>query len=593
LTICLPIVTSVSERAYAQEKPLQGFDEYVAKSMREWEVPGVAVAVVKDARIVFAKGYGVRKLGESTPVTEHTLFAIASCSKAFTAAALAMLVDEGKIKWDDPVTKHLPAFAIDDPYVTHELTVRDLICHRSGLERHDWVWLGSAISREEVLRRLHHARPSWSLRSRYGYQNMLYVVAGQIIPAVTGQSWDEFVKLRFFLPLGMTRSNTSIKASRGAEDTATPHLKILERVTSVTYMNVDQIGPAGSINSCAADLAQWLRLQLGSGNYNGRRLLTTGAIQEMRTPQTVVRREGLMAQLTPEAHFVAYGLGWALRDYRGRLICQHGGALRGMRSEVALVPEEKLGVVVLTNLSPDLLQEAFAQRIIDAYLGAPARDWSAEFLAIQKGLEQERKNKEAKEEKQRTAGTNPSLSLDRYAGVYQSDLYGELKVTQENSRLVLYFGPDYSADLEHWQHDTFRATDRLDKHKMVVSFTLGTAGKVAEIKLPDLEGIVAKRADRPEPKPISLAPAELAKFEGRYLQDPPLVELRIEMLSGKLKATQPGQPISTLIPVSPTRFRLEARPSGWFLDFEVADGKPRQATLERAEQTSVLLKRDK
>jgi CubicO group peptidase (beta-lactamase class C family) len=532
-------------------------------------------------------------LGESTPVTEHTLFAIASCSKAFTAAALAMLVDEGKIKWDDPVTKHLPSFAIDDPYVTHELTVRDLICHRSGLERHDWVWLGSATSRDEVLQRLHHARPSWSLRSRYGYQNMLYVVAGQIIPAVTGQSWDEFVKLRIFLPLGMTRSNTSIKASGGAEDKATPHLKILERVTPVTYMNVDQIGPAGSVNSCVADLAKWLRLQLGLGNCNGQRLLTTAAVQEMQTPQTLVRREALMAQLTPEAHFVAYGLGWVLRDYRGRLICQHGGALRGMRSEVALVPEENLGVVVLTNLSPDLLQEALAQRIIDAYLGAPVRDWSAEFLAIQKGLEQERKNKEAKEEKERTAGTKLSLPLDRYAGVYQSELYGEMKVTHENGRLALYFGPDYSADLEHWQHDTFRATDRLDKHKMLISFTLGTGGKIAELKLPDLEGIVAKRADRPEPKPISLTPAELAKFEGRYRQEPPLVELRVEMLAGKLKATQPGQPISTLVPVSPTRFRLEGRPAGWFLNFELVDGKARQATLERGEQTSVLLKREK
>jgi CubicO group peptidase (beta-lactamase class C family) len=586
----LVMAANVPGSARAQDGAIKNLDDYVVKAMHEWGVPGLAIAVVKGDRVVLAKGYGVRKLGETKPVSEHTLFAIASCSKAFTAAALSMLVDEGKIKWDDPVTKYLPSFQVDDAYVTRELTVRDLLCHRSGLARHDWVWLGSATSRDEVLRRLRHAKPSWSLRSRYGYQNMLYLAAGQIIPAVTGQSWDEFVKLRIFLPLGMTASNTTITALRGVEDTATPHLKIEERITPVTYRNADQVGPAGSINSCVHDMAQWLRLQLSSGTYNNQRLLTTGAIQEMRMPQTAVRREGLMAQLTPEGHLLAYGLGWRLRDYRGRLICEHGGALRGMRSQVSLVPEEQLGVVVLTNLSPDYLQEAIAQRIIDAYLGAPARDWSAEYLSIQKGLDQERKKKEAKEEKERTTGTKPSLALDRYAGVYQSDLYGDLKVMQENGRLVLHLGPDFTAYLEHWQHDTFRATDRLDKEKMLVFFTLSAGGKVGEIKIPDLEGIVARRAaDRADAKPPSLSQEDLTKLEGLYVQDPPLVEVRIEMLAGKLKAMQAGQPVTTLVPVSLTRFRLEGGSPGWFLEFELLDGKVKQVILERGEQTKVTL----
>jgi CubicO group peptidase (beta-lactamase class C family) len=587
--VFLVLTASSSGSAFAQDGVLKDLDDYVAKALHEWEVPGLAVAVVKGDRVVLEKGYGVRKLGESKPVTQRTLFAIASCSKAFTAAAVAMLVDEGKIKWDDRVRKYLPSFQIDDPYVNQELTVRDLLCHRAGLARHDWIWLGSATTREEVLRHLRHAKPSWSMRSRYGYQNMLYLAAGQIIPAVTGQRWDEFVKQRIFVPLGMTESNTSITALRGVEDVATPHLKIQERITPVTYIHVDQVGPAGSINSSVHDMAQWLRLQLNSGSYNNQRLLTTAAIEEMRMPQIPVRREGLAAQMAPGSHLLAYGLGWALRDYRGRLICSHGGALRGMRSVVCLVPEEQLGVVVLTNLSPDFLQEALAQRIVDAYLGAPARDWSAEFLAIQKGLDQERKTKEVKEEKERILGTKQSLSLERYGGLYQSDLYGDIRVVQENGRLVLHLGPDFSAELEHWQHDIFRATDRLDKHKMLVFFTLGAGDKVGEIRIPDLEGIVAKRAPDREAKPTPLSREDLAKFEGHYVQDPPLAEIRIEMLAGKLKAMQLGQPISTLVPVMPTRFRLEGLPPGWFLEFQLADGKPRRVILERGEQTPVTL----
>jgi CubicO group peptidase (beta-lactamase class C family) len=580
----------LSGPAYPQEKVLHDFESYVQKAMQDWEVPGLAVAIVKDDRVVLAKGYGVCKLGESKPVSDQSRFAIASCSKAFTAAALAMLVDEGKIKWDDPVTKYLPTFQIDDPYVTRELTVRDLLCHRAGLSRHDWIWLGTATSRDEVLRRLHHVKPSWSLRSRYGYQNIMYLAAGQIIPAVTGKSWDDFVKERIFRPLGMSASSTSISAFQGTDDTAMPHIKVEERVTPVSYENVDQIGPAGSINSCVHDMAQWIRLQLKSGMYNNERLLTSGAIDEMRRPQTVVRKEGITAQLAPDAHFLAYGLGWSLRDYRGRLICQHGGALRGMRSVVALVPEEQLGVVVLTNLSPDNLQEALAQRVIDTYLGAPSRDWSAEFLAIQKTLEADRKKKEAKEEKDHVSGTKPSLEIGRYTGVYQSDLYGKITVANEGGKLVLHFGPEFTADLEHWQHDTFRAIDRLDKSKQFVYFTLGAGDKVAELKIPDLEGIVAKReAERSEAKPPELTPDDLRKLEGVYVQNPPLVEVRIEMVGGKLKATLTGQPITTLVAESPTRFRLDGGPAGWFMEFELAEGKVKQIVLERGEQTKVTL----
>src|SRR5918993_1303981 len=223
LVLVLTLLLAGAGRARAQEAPLAGFDDYVNQALKDWEVPGLAVAVVKDDRIVFAKGYGVRELGKPAPVNERTLFAIGSSSKAFTAASVAMLVDEGKVKWDDPVTKYLPGFELYDPYVTRELTVRDLLSHRSGLERGDLLWYGTEYDRDEILRRARHIRPSWSLRSRFGYQNLMYLAAGQLVARVGGKSWDEFVRQRIFSPLGMTASGTSIRDLSSSDNVASPH----------------------------------------------------------------------------------------------------------------------------------------------------------------------------------------------------------------------------------------------------------------------------------------------------------------------------------------------------------------------------------
>src|SRR5687767_572211 len=305
LVLFLGVQVSVAQ----QVAPEPGFDEYVANAMKEWEVPGLAIAIVKDDRIVFAKGYGVRELGGTAAVDDHTLFAIGSSSKAFTAAALAMLVDEGKIKWDDPVTKYLPGFQLFDPYTTRELTVRDLLTHRSGLERGDLLWYASAYDRDEVLRRVRHLKPSWSLRSRFGYQNIMYLAAGQILPSLTGKSWDDFVRGRIFTPLGMTSSSTSIKALADSDNVATPHSKFDDKVGPVAWRNIDNIGPAGSINSNVLDMAQWVRLQLGGGEYQGKRLISAAAVKEMHSPQSIIPLTTMYEKLYPEAHFLTYGLG--------------------------------------------------------------------------------------------------------------------------------------------------------------------------------------------------------------------------------------------------------------------------------------------
>jgi CubicO group peptidase (beta-lactamase class C family) len=503
---CLPILAVVAF-AFPLPSPaaaqLRGYDAYVSAAVRAWGIPGLAVAVVQGDSVVFARGFGVRRLGDAAPVTERTLFAIASCTKAFTAAALAMLVDSAKLAWDDPATKYLKGFQLYDPYVTRELTVRDLLSHRSGLARGDGVWWATPYDRVEVLRRVRYLEPSWSFRSRYGYQNIMFAAAGEIVPAVARKTWDEFVRARIFAPLGMTTTTTSVAAlpSGPTADVASPHQTIGGRMQPIPYRNVDNIGPAGSINSSAIEMAQWIRLQLGGGVYRGRRLLSADRIKEMHSAQTVIPLDTLTERLRPSTHFLAYGLGWSLSDYRGRKLVSHGGALDGMRSIVMLVPEERLGIVVLTNGGEPgrLLTSAVALRVVDSYLGTPVRDWSAELLAVYRAQAATDSVDEEKEKAKRVPGTRPSLAAAGYAGTYSSDMYGDVTVAVEGAGLVMRFGPEYTGDLAHWHYDTYQAVWRNPvMGKDLITFTLGADGAVARLAWPSF-GDFERKVPPPAP----------------------------------------------------------------------------------------------
>jgi CubicO group peptidase (beta-lactamase class C family) len=575
--------SSIASAQQTQQTPLSGFDEYVNQALKDWEVPGVAIAVVKDDKIALSKGYGVRRLGDPTAVDERTIFAIGSSSKAFTAAALAMLVDEGKIKWDDPVTKHLPGFELYDPYAAKEMTVRDLLCHRSGLARGDLMWYGSAYGRDEILRRTRYLKPSWSFRSQFGYQNLMYLAAGQIIPAVTGKSWDDFIKERFFKPLGMSSSSTSINGFKATDNVATPHGKIDDKVVPIPWRNIDNIAPAGSINSNVVEMASWVRLQLGSGKFAGQQLLSSGAIAEMHKSYSIVPFDPPWNLLFPEAHFLNYGLGWFLSDYRGRKVVEHGGNIDGMSALVAMIPEEKLGLVILTNLNGNDLRTALKLRIFDSFLGGELKDWSAVHLKTMKGFEAQGKAAEKKQNDERIKDTKPSLALDKYAGTYQDEMYGEVKVAQDESgKLVVRFGPAFTGDLEHWHYDTFQVRWR-DRTlgKSLITFDLNGQGKVDSIGIPNLTEF--KRApDKPTtPAGVTLSEADLMKFTGRYELKAPPLEISIELVGGKLKAVIPGQPVATLVPVTADRFTVEGAPVSIFVQFKLAEGKVSSLVVEQ------------
>ncbi|MCC6928140.1 MAG: serine hydrolase [Gemmatimonadaceae bacterium] len=459
-------------------------DAYVAATMKAWKVPGIALAIVKDDSLVYAKGYGTRTVGKDETVDANTIFAIGSSSKAFTAALVAMAVDEGKMKWDEKVSAYLPGFAMYDNYASRELTVRDALSHRSGLARGDFAWYIGGFDRADLLRRVRYLAPTWSFRSTFGYQNLMYLAAGEAVAAVERASWDDQIRTKIFAPLGMTSSSTSVTALAGRPNVATPHYLLNDTLLTVQYKNIDNIAPAGSINSNVRDMAQWVRLQLGRGKFAGKQLITTGNHGDMWLPNTHIRLEGPTGRfLAPGANLASYGMGWFLQDFNGRLAVHHGGNIDGMSAMVAMLPDEKLGVVVLTNLNGTPAPESIFPYVFDLYTRDTPRDWNAEYLKMLAPLTEAGKKAEAAMEKARIAGTRPSLEAAKYAGTYNDSLYGDVVVTARDGALRLQFGR-FGGTLEHWNYDSFRVVlDNRTLGKPMATFMIDAAGKPSELRL--------------------------------------------------------------------------------------------------------------
>ena len=463
---------------------LQGLHEHLEATRAEWGIPGVGVAVVYQDQIIHMSGYGVLKQSESATVNPDTLFGVASTSKAMTAATLAMLVDEGKISWDDRVVDHLPWFELSDPWVTREVRIRDLLIHRVGVGRMtgNRIQFMPTASREHVIRQMRHHEFEAPFRSRYVYSNVMYSVAGEIVAAVSDQSWDEFMAERLFAPLGMQRSNTSItQFSRNDHNIAWPHQWIDGELVEIQRRNFDNVGPSASVNTSIYDMAQWMRLQLGEpGVYNGTRLLSETVMAEMHRPQIATGR----ASRTEPVR--AYGFGWTLDEYRGFQRSQHGGATDGFNTSLVLVPELDLGIVVITNTFSTYMH-AVVNDIVDRMAELPARDWNAEFLSRYNDQYQRVSEQRAAIEAERQRNTTPSLQAEQLLGYYHDDQYGHVQVFHnEQGGLSLHFWDDGVSilDLEHWHHDTYRAAwrNRAQREKFV-HFTRDRNGNAGTLEV--------------------------------------------------------------------------------------------------------------
>ena len=454
--------------------------------------PGLALAIVKDDGVVVAKGYGVRKLGDPTPVDARTLFGIASNTKAFTATALGLLVEEGKLEWDAPVVRYLPAFAMWDPFVTREITVRDLLVHRSGLGlgAGDLLWWPeSTYDRKEIARRLRFIQPATSFRTAYAYDNVLYLIAGELIETISGQTWENFVATRILARVGMTGSNVRHSAAAAGGNVATPHAPVDGAVRAIRPFESDNTNPAGGINSSAEDMAKWLRVQLSGGTLaDGSRLFSTQTARQLTSIVTPIPIGDPPPELPPlKTNFHGYALGFDIRDYRGHKIVMHTGGLPGYVSRVAMIPDLNVGVAVLTNQESGEAFDSIAYRVLDYYLGAPAFDWIDGYTKVHARVAAGVSAAEGHASSARDAASKPSLSLAKYAGTYRDAWYGDITIAEEGGKLVMRFShtPALAGDLEHWQHDTFiaRWRDRELRADAYVTFALNPDGSIDQAKM--------------------------------------------------------------------------------------------------------------
>jgi len=448
----------------AQEKELPTFitdslESYITQGMKDWEIPGLSVAIIKNNKVVFIKGFGVTKVNGSETVDENTIFMIGSNTKAFTSTALSILQESGVLNLNDKVQKWMPEFSLKDTLASREINIVDLLSHRIGFEtfQGDFTYWTSTLSRAQVIQKMSLIEAPYSFRTRWGYCNAAYVVAGELIPRIIHKSWEETVMDSILLPLKMNRTLMLADELNNASNAAFPHTKTNNNLVEIPIANINNLAPAGSMSSSAKDMTNWLLAQLNNGKINGEQILSARSIRTIRRPSSIL---GVDPRGNKETHFYLYAMGLDINDRDGKLVYSHTGGVDGFLSSVLFVPEEKLGIIVLTNTDQNNFYQNLTDEIRDAFLGLPYQDYS------KKSLERFKQNKldESKRidslKKIVRINSKPSLPLKKYSGKYFNDHYGDIEIKLENNNLNINFSnhPNLIGRLEHLQNDNYLCT---------------------------------------------------------------------------------------------------------------------------------------
>jgi CubicO group peptidase (beta-lactamase class C family) len=561
---------------------LKGFSEFITKAMAEWKIPGMAIAIVKDGKVILAEGFGLKDVKNNLKVTPQTVFAIGSSSKAFTATSMGILVDEGKLEWDKPVREYLPTFKLWDDFATERMTPRDLVCHRSGLPRHEFMWIGSPFSRQELFDRLRYLEPSHDFRTVFQYQNLMFLTAGHLVGVLSQSTWEEFTRKRILEPLSMTSSSFSIEDMKAAADHSLPYGEKKDKVEEIPYRNIDAIGPAGSINSNVVDMANWVMLNLNKGKFGGKPVVSEAAMTQIQTPQMVIQ-EAIFLLLSnfPELYYPSYGLGWMITSYRGHTVVHHGGNIDGFSAMVSFMPRDNMGLVILTNLNGTLLPYAVMFNIYDRLLGLGQVAWSQRFKEIIDKMKAEGEKAKKEAEKDRQPNTKPSHPLDDYVGDYAHPAYGTLSVVNDGDGLkAKYNGRDLA--MSHYHYDVFDLKDPREPEggATKVTFGLDIKGNVmtAAVQLePTVKDIVFTRL--PDKKMSERG--FLEKFCGQYELQGQLFTVQIKGET-TLIVVVTGQPEMELVPYKGTEFTIKGAPNAAVEFILDASGVAVEAKLKQA-----------
>ncbi|MDX1666275.1 MAG: serine hydrolase [Saprospiraceae bacterium] len=536
---------------------IEEIDAFIQGVIMDDQAPSLSVAIVRGDKILLSKGYGFRDVENQLAADEHTLYAIGSTTKAMTALAVCQLAAEGAIELDRPLVNYLPSFRLYDPYASEHMTPRDLLCHRSGLPRHDLAWYGSGLSRREIFERLPHLPPSRGFREAFQYQNIMFMTAGLLIEEVSGESWEAYLAENIFDPLGMDRANTSVEDSKVEENAALPYGGA---GNLIPFRNIDAIGPAGSVNASARDMARWLQMQIGRGSYDGEVILPEAWHRETIQPSMVVpadQGEWKQKLLFDNAGApVSYGLGWFLSSHRGHALVSHGGSIDGFRAEVAFLPEREIGIAVMVNHNPSILPQIVRNYVFDRLLELPPADWREREERIRTS---ERKNDPAERP---VPNTNPAHPLRDYLGEYEHPGYGKIDIRYRNQQLQLIFR-DFEIPLEHFHYEVFSLESGMFSDQKVV-FQTGVDGKVKSISMTLEPQVAPITFDRKNTAQTQAAPDRLAewqKYTGIYTVAGAELEVKFKNANALLIEI-PLQGAFELSPVSDNIFSLVDQPAG-------------------------------
>jgi CubicO group peptidase (beta-lactamase class C family) len=554
-------------------KQLHGFEDFVHATMKDWKVPGVAVAIVKDGNVIYSKGFGLRNVANDQPVTSRTLFPIASCTKAFTTASIAILVDEGKLDWDTPVRTYLPTLKLYDAVTTERITPRDLVSHRSGLPRHDLMWYNSEATRQELFDRLQYLEPTKELRATWQYQNLMFMVAGYLVGQIDGTSWEAFVQERIFDRLGMSSSNfSSDETSAKASDFSHPYKKEKDEVKEIPfYTGKRATAPAGAIISSIDDMSKWVLLHLNKGKYGDMQIVSEGQLAQMHSPQIVIPDTSQY----PELLYPSYGLGWFMQSYRGHAQVYHGGNIDGFSSLTTLLPHDNIGMVVLTNMSSSPVPSILTFNICDRLLGLDEVPWSARFKKDEEAIEEAEAKGKEKSASDQVKGTAPSHALKAYTGDYEHPGYGRLTIELKGDQLQCHYNA-MVFPLKHYHYDIFEL--EMERWEMTpkVSFSTNIKGDIDSLTAPfetTVTDITFKRVPGKEMRDKRF----LEQFVGVY----EIMSMTMTIaLKGNdaLIASIPGQPDYELVPYKDTEFHVKGL-SGFSIEFKGDDAGGMEALI--------------
>jgi CubicO group peptidase (beta-lactamase class C family) len=458
LLMAVAVAFAFTANAQTDQPRVDELDRYIDEARKTWDIPGISVAVVQDGKVLLSKGYGIRDIGKPEAVDSRTLFGAMSTTKAMTAVAMGLLVDEGKVNWNDNVTDHLPGFRVNDPYVTSQLRVRDLFTHNAGMPNTDilWAWAFD-YSGDEMLRRMQYVSPVYPFRGGFVYQNVMYLVAGKIIEKASGMTWERFMMERVFGPLGMKNSYATIRGGLSYANRSSAHYKIDGKVEVIPEMFADEIGPAGSVWSTSDDMAIWMNFLLNNHRVDGKPIISQTILNEIFRPQVMTPPAAYPTYNILKPNWATYGLGWFQHDYRGLKADIHTGSLAGRTAIIGLLRDKKVGVYVFGNINQTQLRHALVYKVFDVlgFNDPTGRDWSVEFKKMYDDLEANAERQANTQLAANLKDTKPSRPLSAYAGRFRDDFVGEVEVRFANDKLRLLIQGKPVGELEHRHVDTF------------------------------------------------------------------------------------------------------------------------------------------